>query len=105
MGLARKGSRTIHADGRDYRWVVSPDCGYMCLVIEHDSGNGQRLKARVSYGDESGAINPSSTAHGPVTPMIVRRAIELAISDGWKPEQGGLPPFRIEDADERLWGT
>lgn len=34
MGLAKRGTRRLVVDGVAYRWVVSPDDGYMVLVAE-----------------------------------------------------------------------
>ena len=103
MGLARKGSRAIHVDGRDYRWTVSPDSGVMWIVVEHDGGGGQRMEAKVSYADTRAddGTNLGQRAH--ISPRAVSRAIVHAMAEGWQPEQGGLAPFRLEDADEKIW--
>ncbi len=82
MGLARKGSRKITVDRTQYRWVLSPDSGYVVLVVELLDSPGQRLEA---YSDL-----PSS-----ITPSFVARVIRLALRQNWQPAESGLPPFRI----------
>ena len=80
-----------------YRWVVSPDSGYMAIVVEHESSPGQRLEVFVGYRDDE------SDGGAKVTPQVVRRAILLGIDDGWRPTQRGLAHFRLVDADARVW--
>lgn len=92
MGLANKGSRKISVNGRDYRWVVSPDSGYNVLVVERASEPGQRLEAIFDY-----ATCDFADPRFRITPKIVRDVIEHAIIEGWQPEVRGLPPFRLSD--------
>jgi hypothetical protein len=44
VGLAKRGTRLLVVEGVTYRWVVSPDDGYMVLVAELSDTPGQRLK-------------------------------------------------------------
>lgn len=99
MGLARKGSRTITVNDVVFRWAVSPDSGYMVIVAESESHAGQRMEAHVGYHAER-----PDEKQARITPSVIRRAIELALHDGWQPDRAGLPPFRLRDADERVWG-
>lgn len=78
MGLPKKGSSKIKVADKSYRWAVSPDSGYMHIVVQLDSGKGQRLQVLVDY-------EPS------VTPSIVRDCILEALKKGWKPEKPGSP--------------
>ncbi len=98
MGLAKKGSRIIAIGDEQYRWVLSPDSGCMWIVVERASGQGQRMEARVTYDDQ-----PNGEQAARVTPAVVRRAIALALADGWAPASSGSPPFRLLDADTRVW--
>ncbi len=41
MGLARNGSRLITVNDIRYRWVVSPDDGFMVIVAEREDCDGQ----------------------------------------------------------------
>ena len=34
MGLAKRGTRKITVSGAAFRWKISPDDGYMVLVVE-----------------------------------------------------------------------
>ena len=90
MGLARKGSRRIKVAGRDYRWVVSPDSGFLVMVAELDAEPGQRLEAQFEYS--SAEARGTSTA---LTPSTVRATIEQAREAGWQPTKRGLPPFKL----------
>lgn len=49
MTLAKKGTRIITVNETTYRWVVSPDSGYLHLVVEHKDLPGQRLIAGFKY--------------------------------------------------------
>jgi hypothetical protein len=94
MSIARKGSRSIEVADQRYRWVVSPDSGYMVLVIEPEDEPGQRLEVLVNYS------HADTNKHDVVvTPSVVRRAIELALLEGWRPAARGLPPFRLSNSD------
>ena len=84
MGLARKGSRTIRVEGVAYRWVVSPDDGYMRIVVELRDGPGQRLSVQIGYG-----LEPSAGAGRRITPALVRHVILAAPSRGWTPHENG----------------
>ena len=97
MGLARKGSRKITVDGIEYRWVLSPDSGYVVLVVELSEHPGQRLQAI----SDSEWYERSPNA---VTPALVARVIHLALQEGWRSSEKGLPPFRINNFDRNLLG-
>ena len=97
MGLAKKGSRLIDVEGRRYRWVVSPDSGFMVIVVEAEPESGQRLELQVSYRDRAEGGQAAQ-----LTPAVVRRAVLLALEEGWKPGSKG-PAFRLPDADARVW--
>jgi hypothetical protein len=82
MAIAKKGTRIIVVGGERYRWVVSPDSGYMALVIERAEGEGQRLATVF----EQSAV---------VTSGVVAAVIEGAQQLGWVPRQLGT--------ELRLW--
>lgn len=86
MTLPGRKSRGITVDGVAFRWAVSPDSGYMWLVVEHASGSGQRVEAVFDYGV-------------PLTPAVARRVIERALATGWRPLEGGLKPLRLDGGD------
>ena len=102
MAFPRRGSRTMDVDGEIYRWIVSPDSGDMVIVVERDAAPGQRLEAVVRYHDDE-SHNPSHSARTHITPRVVRRAIEMGLNDGWRPNHPGLAAFQLADADERVW--
>ncbi|MFI6985276.1 hypothetical protein ACIBSV_42850 [Embleya sp. NPDC050154] len=82
MAIAKKGTRIIVVGGERYRWVVSPDSGYMVLLIERAEGDGRR----VSTVFEQSAV---------VTPGVVAAVIEGAQRLGWVPGNCGT--------ELRLW--
>jgi len=78
MGLPKKGASKIQVADKSYRWAVSPDSGYMYVVVQLESGKGQRLHVLVDY-------------EHPITPGVVRDYILEALKKGWKPEKPGSP--------------
>jgi hypothetical protein len=92
--LARKGTRRITVDGSKYIWKVSVDSGYFTLVVELESGTGQRLEARTKrdrhWGDKRS-----------ITPAGVAAVIRAAVREGWTPGVK-LSPYRMMDIDERI---
>jgi len=96
MALAKRSSRTITVDGARYRWAVSPDSGYMWLVVERADRPGQRLRACFAYHD---FVQPDGLVTGqlrPVSPGVVRAVVLHALANGWRPEQRGLKPFQVD---------
>ncbi len=108
MGLAKKGTNKITVDGVAYRWVVSPDSGYMWVIVELSQESGQRLEAGAfPYDDrpaDCDAIAGDQIAHrqNEITPHAVKKIIELALSKGWRPTLKGLPPFQLRDTEKRI---
>jgi hypothetical protein len=104
MTLARKGARRITVEGVRYRWVVSPDDGYMVLVAEAVDVPGQRLEAFFRYHDVyeaagGGALRIVGQRRS-ISPKVVQRVIMTALARGWRPLQRGLGAFRVHDAEE-----
>ena len=93
VALARKKTRLIHVDGADYRWVVSPDDGYLVLVVELARSPRSRLLVYTNYDD---LLVPDRDIGGytlfqqtEITPGFVRRWIEYALAHGWQPAAPG----------------
>jgi hypothetical protein len=89
MALRGRAARSITVDGARYQWVASaPEAPYCLDVwVQSASGEGQKLHARVSYGEAHGAQTTS------VTPNIIARLVREALSLGWQPKERG-PDFR-----------
>jgi hypothetical protein len=104
VGLAKRGTRRIVVDGVTYRWVVSPDDGYIVLVAELSDASGQRLEAFFSYHDvyepQGEGVLRIVGQRRTIRPSVVRAVIQTALGRGWRPSQQGLPPFRIHDTDQ-----
>jgi hypothetical protein len=76
---------------------VSPDSGYLVIVVELVQAAGQRLEAHVPYDDE---VNPSTgrmVQRRRVTLGLIRAVIERGLDQGWRPQVRGLPPMRIPE--------
>jgi hypothetical protein len=81
MTLKQKGTRRIVVDGRSYRWAAAPNDEGLAFVVEHESGQGQRMIAKWF---EHGTV---------ISPGVVREAVLHALEDGWRPDQPG--PERV----------
>ena len=102
MALRRRGSRLIHVDDVTYRWVISPDSGYMHLVVEAEGGRGQRLVVQMPYLDVyASETGPATRQQTVVSPGVVRRCILRAISAGWDTNASAVP-FTMGAAMEDL---
>jgi hypothetical protein len=93
-------------DGAAYRWVVSPDDGYLVLVAELADDPGQRLEVIFEYHDVYAPVGSSARGilgqRGSVRPAVVRAAIQVALSRGWQPARRGLGEFRLHDAEQLI---
>jgi len=101
--LAKKGTRLITVDGVVYRWVVSPDDGYMVLVAEWADGPGQRLEVFLPYHDVYEAAGSGASRivgqRRSISPGVVRAVMLSALGRGWKPSTCLTRAFRILDGD------
>ena len=88
MAWPKKGTRPITVNDIAYRWTVSPDSGYIKLIVVREPQTGQRLTA----------IFPFRL----IIPSLVRSVILLALEQGWQPTKQGLKEFYIFDADKQL---
>ncbi len=88
--------------GVAYRWAVSPDSGHMWLVVERADRAGQRVEASFDYHDEVWSDGRVSGHGRSVSPGVVRAIVLHALVNGWRPEQGGLRPFRVDGEAVRL---
>ena len=98
MALAKRKTRLIHVDGTEYRWVVSPDDGYLVLVVELAREPRSRLLVYSSYDellvpnlDAGGHTRFSETM---ITPGFVRCWIRYALAHAWEPSTPGAE-FRL----------
>ena len=86
MALARKGTRKIQVDNTTYRWTVSPDDGFMRIVVEKAEVQGQRLSVQIGYNDQPSSSGESVQGQR-IAPALIRRIILQAPSLGWIPEK------------------
>jgi hypothetical protein len=96
MALAR-GSRLITVGDQRYRWLVSSrdEPSWLRLVVQHAGGTGARLCADI--GRHRIILGPIRQRVA-VAPGFVRWTIELALAEGWQPEQPG-PDHRLSFSD------
>jgi hypothetical protein len=105
VSLSKKNSRPITVNNEFFRWVISQDSGYICIVVQHNSGKGAKLDAIISHNSsllaESNA--PHVTYGGieeyTVTPAVIARLISCAIDIGWQPLHPG-PPLQVSWNDK-----
>ncbi|MEO0444462.1 MAG: hypothetical protein AAF191_00145 [Verrucomicrobiota bacterium] len=88
MGLRKKGTRKLCHEGRDYRWVVSPgDMEGLGVVIERFEDPKQRVSIWVEHGNV-------------ISPGLVVRMIDVALREGWRPDESGRELFfRVSEPD------
>jgi hypothetical protein len=104
MALPKKGTRRIHVDGGDYWWIVSPDDGYLVLVVESAKGPRRRLLVYTGYRDAP-IPDPRTGGHIPnpqmrITPALVRRCIVTGLAAGWNSSQPGQDFCLTHDGDD-----
>lgn len=110
MTLANKGTRKITVDAEYYRWVVSPDSGYLVLVVEHLTSAGQRIAVTIPSRDywldfkdlTHGKIEYDPKDYRPITPALVRKIILDALELGWSPQSAGKEIQLKLAPDDRL---
>jgi len=103
MGLSKKGTRRISVKGVPYRWVVSPNNGYMVLVAERTEDPGQRLEVFFKYYDLKVPAEPGAyrivRQRRSISSGVVRVVILAALQLGWQPSVHLNKAFRIQDGD------
>lgn len=106
MGRSRKHKRRhITVNGRDYFWRVSPDDGFMALLVRANDRRGQWLWVKFSYDDEwesQGNGMSLSVSHRLIVPKVVRLAILEGLRRGWDPDATKPPIFRFHEGNSLL---
>jgi hypothetical protein len=98
----KREKRPITVDGEAYRWILSPNDGFLTLVVYSQNRLGQRLIAHLSYEEkwvEDASGVRRSAGHRIVTPRLVRKIILDARLRGWDPAATKPPEFRITVED------
>lgn len=113
MSLPRRRSRLIRIDGEAYRWLASPHWefevdeeeddwerspAFIDVYVEHRREPLQQLQVRIPaslllrWGRDPMRRNV-------IDPGLVRRAVQLALREGWQPRQSGetfaISPERV----------
>ena len=95
MGRSRRETRRITVEGVEYRWVLSPNDGYMTLLVSLLGRPGQRLHAYFKYHDiwvpGGEGVSWSAGQRRVVTPRVVRTVILAALTRGCSRRQLTTP--------------
>lgn len=75
MAFPSSKSRKIVVDAAEYAWVVSPDSGYMTILVKRAGFDGGLMRVQCGYDRE-------------VSPGRVAEWIRIALQQGWNPERG-----------------
>lgn len=103
MTLSKKKSRPITVNHVDYRWTISPDCGYMVFVAEKNHVKGRKIQVYIdseihTYWDRFPNVNTHNMRV--IKPKDAESIIKQAIVLGWNPEEKGPPlVFDLDDND------
>ena len=102
MAIPKKGSRSIHVDGVDYRWLIRRKPAYaqsyLHIAIEAKNNPGATLliqseRPHPEHWDTEEII--------PVTPSDIEGWINSAIEAGWEPGVPGSTIVITEPGNER----
>jgi len=63
MTINKKSSRKITVRDDSYIWTVSPDSGYIILIVEHEVSRGNRLEVYIDSDIDSVWVNFPNTEH------------------------------------------
>jgi hypothetical protein len=98
----RKISRRITIDDVVYRYRVSPNDGFISLLVRLEGSKGQGLGVRFGYHDEwvpNSLGGHSSFGHRLILPCVVRVAIQEGLRRGWEPSATSPAWFGVPDGD------
>lgn len=87
MSIPKKGSRLVHVDNVEYRYLVKPD-----KVSEHDTDLGKTYYNHITIqiGTGHGRVFQYVEPLGPaIQPADVKLAVQSALVGGWDPNASG----------------
>ena len=106
MSRSKYVKRRITVDAQEYRWVLSPDDGYMVLWVRLYTQPRQRLRANFLYHDiwiPSGpGVWHSLGQRCSITPKVVRAVILTGLAQGWQPTATKPAEFCLRDAEKLI---
>ncbi|ASS49695.1 MAG: hypothetical protein A3D31_08945 [Candidatus Fluviicola riflensis] len=94
MTLSKKKSRLITINTNVYRWVISPNDGYIVLVAHREDVQGQKLEVYVNSEINSFWVEFPYTSNlnlKILNPKDAETIIRQALNLGWNPETKGKP--------------
>ncbi|MCY9589953.1 hypothetical protein PC41400_17250 [Paenibacillus chitinolyticus] len=94
MTINKKSSRRIKVRDDSYIWTVSPNDGYIIVIVEHEVSRGNRLEIYITSDIDSVWVKFPNTEHlnlKIVRPKDVEFFICQALDLGWIPKVKGKP--------------
>ncbi|SDT24418.1 hypothetical protein SAMN05444162_3534 [Paenibacillaceae bacterium GAS479] len=94
MAMSKKNSRTIMVANETYKWTISPNSGYVVLVVELEMGVGRRIEVYINSDiNDFWANFPhiNNLDLKVIKPGDVKNIIIQALKDGWGPKEKGKP--------------
>lgn len=92
MTLSRKKSRKIVVGNENFRWVISPDGGYIVFVAEHYEFNGRKIQVYINSDIDQFWVdfpNCEGMDLKIIKPKDAESIISQAITYGWNPKEKG----------------
>jgi hypothetical protein len=103
MTLRKKGSRTIRIKNEVFRWTISPDSGYVVLVIENNKIKGSKIKVYIDTDINDFWVNFPEVENMNlkiIKPKDVEFIITKANEQNWDSTKLGKP--MVFDLKEKL---
>jgi hypothetical protein len=94
MTLSKKGLRNITVNREIYSWKISPNRGYIVLVVEQSSKKGRRLEVKIKTDINDYWVefpNVDELDLKIITPKDISIIINEALVHGWNPSEKGKP--------------
>lgn len=94
MTIDKKSSRRITVGEDNYIWTISPGCGYIIVIVEHEITRGMRLEIYIESDIDSIWLNFPNVEHlniKIVSPRDINFFIGQALDLGWNPQEKGKP--------------
>jgi hypothetical protein len=92
--LSKKGLRKITVNHENYSWKVSPNRGYVLLIVEQSIKKGRRLEVKIKTDiDDYWVEFPNVYVLNLkiITSKDVSIIINEALAHGWEPSEKGKP--------------
>jgi hypothetical protein len=103
LAKAKKDYRRITVEGVVYQYTISPNDGFISLIVRDEGMPKQKLDVAFEYDDQrvntGDDIIPSQRL---ILPHIVRLAILEGLRQGWNPSLSRPGIFQLKNGDNLL---